>query len=261
MLDFFRQNQIVLTSVFCLLVSLFILTAASTGRLRSDPAGPFLLESMRPLQRAFQAVVLGLRKVQNGYRTLKGLWRENQTLERRILQLEAERNNLLEAAATNRRLRELLDLKSGLGRKSVAAAVIGKSASTWFQSLTVPMGVVGQVVGVSPRSAKVLLITDHNSGVDVIVQRSRARGIVSGSLENGPVMKYVGRNEDIREGDRLITSGLGGIYPRGLLVGTIGEMRKNGQGLFLHVEIELAVNPSRIEEVLLVSVNPAELEN
>jgi rod shape-determining protein MreC len=118
-----------------------------------------------------------------------------------------------------------------------------------------PLGVIGQVVAVTSRSAKVLLLTDPNSGVDAFVQRSRARGIVSGSLDYGPIMKYVKRSEDVKEGDRLITSGLDGVFPKGLLVGTITKVNKKNFGLFQYVEVALAVDPSEIEEVLVVSVN------
>ncbi|MFQ5850459.1 MAG: rod shape-determining protein MreC [Candidatus Binatia bacterium] len=277
MIAFFRRNQVLLSSCFCLLFSTYILGAASTGRLQTDPVGPLLLEAVRPLQRGLQATVVALWKLQDSYQAFTGLWRGNVELKRRIMELEAERNRLLEAEATNRRLQELLDLKTQVAGQSVTAAVIGNSASTWFQSLTInkgtkdgirkgmavisPVGIVGQLVTVAPRSSKVLLITDHNSGVDVIVQRSRARGIVSGSLGNAPVLKYVSRNDEIREGDRLVTSGLDGIFPKGLLVGTVGMVRKETSGLFQHVEVSLAVNPSRIEEVLVVSAEPTPLSD
>ena len=63
------------------------------------------------------------------------------------------------------------------------------------------------------------MLTDPNSGIDVLVQRTRARGIVSGSLENGTILKYVKRSEDIQEGDRLLTSGTDGVFPKGMMVG------------------------------------------
>lgn len=277
MLTFFRRNQVLLTSYLCLLFSLSILTAAARGDLRADPVGPLLLELIRPLQRGVQAAVMSLRELRQAYKALMGLKGENEIMRSRIQALEAERNRLLETEATNRRLRDLLDFRSQLPSGSLTAAVIGNSASTWFHTLILdkgsadgvhkgmaivsPMGVVGQVVAVSPRSAKVLLITDHHSGVDVIVQRSRARGIVSGSPDNGPVMKYVKRSEDVQEGDRLITSGLDGIFPKGLLVGTVTRMRQKSHGLFQHVEVTLAADPSRIEEALVVSAEPTHQEN
>ena len=269
MLAFVRRNQVLLASFLCVLFSLLILSAAARGRLQRDPIGPLLLELMRPLQIGAQATVAKLKEIQHRYGTFRGLASENDRLKGRITELEAERNRLLEVEATNRRLRELLELRSQLPSGSLTATVISNSASTWFRSFVLdkgsadgvlqgmavvsPVGVAGQVVAVTSRSAKVLLVTDPHSGVDVIVQRSRARGIVSGSLEGAPIMKYVKRSEDIQEGDRLITSGLDGTFPKGLLVGTVAKVRKKSFGLFQYVEVSLAVDPSRIEEVLVVS--------
>lgn len=269
MLAFLRRNQVLLSSFLCVFLSLSMLGAAARGHLKSDPIGPLLLAFMRPFQIGAQVVVLWVEEL--GEMTVKLGWlaSENKQLRQRILELHAERNQLLEAEATNRRLRELLDFRSQLPSASLTASVIASSASTWFRSLTLnkgsedgvlkgmavvsPSGVVGQVVSVTRRGAQVLLITDPHSGVDALVQRSRARGIVSGSLDNGPVMKYVKRSEDIEVGDRLITSGLDGVFPKGLLVGTVTKVRKKSFGLFQVVGVDLAVDPSQIEDVLLVA--------
>jgi rod shape-determining protein MreC len=117
------------------------------------------------------------------------------------------------------------------------------------------------VVSATGHSAKVLLITDANSGVDVLVQRTRARGIVSGSLENVTIMKYVKRSEDIQEGDRLITSGLDAVFPKGLMVGTVVKVRKQNLGLFQSVEVIPAVISSQTEEVLVVNGEPNQEKN
>lgn len=269
MLAFLRRNQVLLTSFLCLLFSLYILSAAARGRLQRDPIGPLLLGLMRPFQIGAQVTVVKLKEIQQRYFTWRSMASENERLKVRITELEGERNQLLEVAAANRRLQELLELRAQLPSGSITAAVIGNSASTWFHSFVLdkgsadgvvkgmgvvsPVGVVGQVVAVTSKSAKVLLITDPHSGVDVINQRSRARGIVSSSLDSGPIMKYAKRSEDLREGDRLITAGLDGIFPKGLLVGTVTKVRKKSFGLFQYVEVALAVDPSRIEEVLVVS--------
>jgi rod shape-determining protein MreC len=232
---------------------------------------------MRPLQIGLQSIVVTVRGIKGRYRALNQIRLENQSLKGRVMKLEARIEELLEAEATSSRLRELLDLKGRVPGRSVTAAVIGNSASTWFRSLTInkgdkdgvrsgmgvisSMGIVGQIVAVASRSAKVLLITDHSSGVDVISQRSRARGIVSGSLDNGTVMRYVKRGEDIEEGDRLITSGLDGIFPKGMLVGTVGKVRKEIYGHFQHVPVTLAFNPSRIEEVIVASASADSLDH
>jgi len=266
---FFRRYQVLLSSFSCLLFAVYILGSASSGRLPADPVGPLLLEVMQPFQRGLNAVVTELGNIKERYIALNDLWLENQSLQERVLELEGKVNEFQEAEATNLRLRKLLDLRNQAFARSISATVIGNSASTWFQSLTInkgtkqgirkgmavisPGGIVGQIWSVAPNSSKVLLVTDHNSGVDVIAQRTRARGIVSGSLDRGPVMEYVTRNENIRKGDRLITSGLDNIFPKGQLVGTVGKVQENSYGLFQDVSVRLAVDPERIEEVLVVS--------
>ena len=269
MLAFLRKNQVLLSSFLCVFLSLTILAAAAKGHLKSDPIGPLLVTLMRPLQIGVQAMVLWIGDIGEVSARLGRLAGENQQLRQHLQELEAERNRLLEVEATNRRLREILDFRSQLPSESLTAGVIGNSASTWFRSLTLdkgsnegvskgmavvsPAGVVGLVVAVTAHGAKVLLLTDPHSGVDVINQRSRARGIVAGSLDEGPIVKYVKRSEDIQTGDRLITSGLEGVFPKGLLVGTVTKTRKKSFGLFQYVGVELAADPSRIEEVLLVA--------
>jgi rod shape-determining protein MreC len=123
------------------------------------------------------------------------------------------------------------------------------------------LGVVGQVVAVTARTAKVLLLADPNNGVDVLVQRTRTRGIVSGSLDNGTILKYVKRSEDIQEGDRLVTSGLDGVFPKGIVVGTVVKVRKQTLGLFQHIEVMPAVSLTRTEEVLIVKADVNQEKN
>jgi len=278
MLSFLRRNQVLLSSFLCVLFSLYLIAPAARGHLRADPIGPLLMAVMRPLQAVIRGATLetkgAYQRYLARYLALRGVREENEQLKARILELETERDRLLEAEATNRRLRELMEFRSELPAGSITASVIGQSASTWFHSLILdkgktdsvekgmavvtPAGVVGQVVSVASKNAKVLLITDPHSGVDAVVQRSRARGIVTGSVENGPILKYVKRSEDVEEGDRLITSGLDGIFPKGLLIGTVSRVSKKSSGLFQYVEVALAVDPSRIEEVLVTSAGKAQ---
>jgi rod shape-determining protein MreC len=274
MFAFLRKNQILLSCYFCLLLSLYIVSAAARGQLKSDPVGPVLMWLFRPLQLGVQLTTEWVQGLNESFITLAAFKAENDRLRKRIQTLEIERNQWLEAEATNRRLQQLLEFRSHLPTGSVTASIIANSASTWFQSclldkgsddrvrkgmaVVTPLGVVGQVVSVTARSAKVLLITDANSGVDVLVQRTRARGIVSGSLENGPVLKYVKRSEDIQVGDRLITSGLDGIFPKGMLVGTVTIARKQNLGLFQYIEVMPAVTSARAEEVMVVSAEPSQ---
>ena len=268
MLAFLRKNQVPLSSFCCLLLSIYILTAAARGQLKNEPLSAVLMWILRPLQIASQGTANWLKGFQENYDTLAGFRSENERLRKRIQSLEIEKQRLLEAEATNLRLKQQLDFRSHLTGAAITATIIANSASSWFQSCTIdkgsadgvlkgmavvtPLGVVGQVVSVTARTAKVLLLTDPNSGIDVLVQRTRSRGIVSGSLENGTVLKYVKRSEDIQAGDRLITSGLDGVFPKGMMVGAVIQVRKQHLGLFQFIEVLPAVQSARVEEVLVV---------
>lgn len=269
MLAFLRRNQVFFSSCFCLLLSLYILTATARGQIKNEPVGALLMWILRPLQIAGQGTANWIKGFRDRYDTLAGFRSENDRLRKRLQTLEIERQRLLEAEATNRRLQQLLDFRNELPAGAITASIIANSATSWFQSCTLnkgsadglrkgmgvvtPLGVVGKVVAVTGRTAKVLLVTDPNSGIDVLVQRTRSRGIVSGSLESGTVLKYVKRSEDVQEGDRLVTSGLDNIFPKGLLVGTVIKVRKQSRGLFQTVEVWPAVQAARVEEVLVVS--------
>src|ERR1051325_5095650 len=197
MLSFLRRNQVLFSAFLSVLVSLYIIAPAAKGQHRADPIGPLLIAVMRPLQSAIQSTVFGVRDFFGGYVALRGVAAENERLKTRVRELEGEKSRLLEEEAA-----------------------------------ISPLGVIGQVVSVTGRNAKVLLVTDSHSGVDAMVQRSRARGLVSGSLDNGPVMKYVKRSDDLKEGDRLAHSGLDGVFPKGLLIGTVSKVNKKNLGLF-----------------------------
>jgi rod shape-determining protein MreC len=269
MLAFLRKNQVPLSCYFCLFLSFYILTVSARGQLKNEPLGTLLMWLMRPLQIASQGTGNWIKSLQDNYDTAAGFRSEIERLRKRIQSLEVERQKLLEAQATNIRLKQLLDFRSHLSGETVSASIIANSASSWFRSslldkgsadgvrkgmaVVTPLGVVGQVVAVTPRTSKVLLLNDPNSGIDVIVQRTRTRGIVSGSLDNGTVLKYVKRSEDVQEGDRLITSGIDGVFPRGLMVATVIKVHKQQLGLFQFIEVLPAVQFSRIEEVLAVA--------
>ncbi len=270
MLAFLRRNQIFFSSCVCLLVSLYILTAAARGQIKNEPVGALLMWLLRPLQIAGQSTADWIKGFRDNYDTLAGFRSENERLRKRVQTLEIERQRLLEAEATNRQLQKLLDFRNELPSGAITATIIAGSATSWFQScvlnkgstdgvrkgmaVVTPLGVIGKVVAVTGRTAKVLLLTDPNSGIDVYVQRTRSRAIVSGSLDSGTMLKYVKRSEDVQEGDRLVTSGMDSVYPKGLLVGTVIKVRKQNRGLFQSIEVWPAAQVARVEEVLVVGV-------
>jgi rod shape-determining protein MreC len=119
-----------------------------------------------------------------------------------------------------------------------------------------PEGVVGQILKTAPYHSTVLLITDYSSAIDAIVQRTRAKAIVEGRGENRCQLKYLLRSEDVSVGDVAITSGLGGNFPKGLMVGEIRKVEKMEHGIFQYAELVPSVDLTKLEEVLVIPEAP-----
>ena len=227
-----------------------------------------------PVQKAVWGVIGGIGSIWRGYFYLVGLEKENQALKRELQELKLQVNRYREADLANQRLRALLNFKKSIATPLLPAQLVAFDPSGWFQTILIDKGrndgvvrdmavvsaegLVGRVIGVSNHHAKVLLILDGNSAVDAYIQRSRARGVLVGLGLELCLLKYVQRNEDVQVGDKVISSGMGGVFPKGLLVGTVQEVVRGSSGLFQRVEVEPAVNFGRWEEVLVVIQSPPE---
>ena len=224
-----------------------------------------------PIQKAVRGVIGGIGSVWRGYFYLVGLEEENQTLKQEVEELKLQLNRYREADLANERLRALLNFKKSIATPLLPAQIVAFDPSGWFQTILIDKGrsdgvsqnmavvssegLVGRVIGVSNHHAKVLLILDGNSAVDGFIQRSRARGVLVGLGRELCLLKYVQRNEDVQVGDQVISSGMGGVLPKGLLLGTVQEVVRGSSGLFQRVEVKPAVNFSRLEEVM-VAIEP-----
>ena len=267
MLGFIRRNRILLASAFCLLVAAALALRTSRERTRTDGLGRVFLEVVAPLQRATTSV---RRAVTGSWNNVAELFRargESRRLAAEVQRLTADLDRLREVEFENARLRELLDFRETLHGDLLTARVIGRDATGLSRTIVIgrgerdgvvqgaavlaPQGVVGHVFQASPHAARVLLVSDHNSGVDALVQRTRARGIVQGTVDAGCALKYVKRTEDIQVGDMVVTSGLDGIFPKGLPIGQVVSVDKRGQGLFQYAEITPRVDADQLEEVVV----------
>jgi rod shape-determining protein MreC len=197
--------------------------------------------------------------------------RENETLKTRLAQTELELRNIQEAKTENYRLQGLLALKAEPGPEKVFARVIARDASVWFNTITInrgsssgialnmpvitPGGIVGRVVAVSPVTAQVMLITDEKAAAGAIVGQlggSGALGSVRGLGNSGLVeMRYVSGLQKVETGDYILTTGQDGIYPAGLNVGEVIEV-KNGTATQPH---QIYIRPSaRLDQLTEVAV-------
>ncbi|MBF0528170.1 MAG: rod shape-determining protein MreC [Deltaproteobacteria bacterium] len=263
-----------------ILVSLIILVLVTIS-VHSDPRRPpslvqkALLEVVATTQRWLTSSADGLEHLWLRYLYLVGLRQENQELRRALDRSKAQIVTLKENGLAYQRLTKLLKFSKEGPHPSLGARVIGWGPRPWFKTATIDrgsidgvavdmpiineQGLVGRVVEVSPRFARILLITDFNSSVDAMIQRSRARGIMQGGSENICGLKYVHTKEDVIWGDTVVTSGLGALFPRGILLGTVTRVKKAGYDMFQDIEITPSVDFDHLEELLVILTTPPSL--
>lgn len=240
--------------------------------------GVSLLERMilavfSPAQRFVAGGVRGVAEAWRSYLDLRGLREQNRSLQRRTdaleLLLQEKQGRVREAE----RLRGLLAMKPLLPLDSVAAEVVSREGLPWFRSVMVnqgsragvrvnaavvtPQGVVGRVVAVGFQAARIQLLLDRDCRVGVLVERSRVSGVVEGQVGFADragadlLMKYVAALADVLVGDEVVTSGLDGIYPKGLIVGHVRAVAAPS-GLFKDVLLAPAADFDRMEDVLVL---------
>jgi rod shape-determining protein MreC len=276
------------TALFFLLaaVSIVLLILSSSGQMATMEGAlgvvtrPFLILANGVGKQV--STILGTARDLTTLRTI------NQQLKSRVDTLTIDNSRLKEVETENQQLRELLkfrqlnptyDFRGG----QVIARVISQGQSNYLSSLSIDLGtrhgiargmpvvteqgLVGRVDKVGPNSATVLLMIDPSSGVQALVKRSRAVGVVNGRAGGQPVMEYIPQDADISVGDEVITSGLGGTFPKNLTIGQIVEVNRHDYDMYQEAVIRPTVNFDRLEFVLVITNfqplpgQPEELEN
>ena len=260
------KRAIVFALVF-LLAIIFVLPRQTQGLLEYV-GGPVADVVSFPLN-GLAALSGGLHELWEGYLSLRGVYADNQRLRREIEYLRGQNNQLREAAAAGQRLAGLLDFKERSWPQTIAARVIGRDSTNWYRGLLLdkgerdgirpdmgvitPGGMVGRVVKATTVSSVVLLLTDPNTAVTGLIQRTRDEGMVTGTPRGRLRMKYIPLLSAVREGDMVVTSGLVGQFPKGLLIGVVKRIEKTEEDLFQSAELFPAVDFSKLEEVLVLT--------
>jgi len=192
---------------------------------------------------------------------LETLRAQNAELRNRVATLE-------EARLENERLRLLVGFVDTNKLDAVGARVIGRPTNSWERIITIdrgsdddvkvgmpvlaPQGLLGQTIAVTKHTAQVRLIADPRSGVASMIQATRAEGIVRGSLEGQVALDFVSRETTVNVGDVVVTSGLGGVYPKGLLIGEVMKVVNAPSSLYQEIEVSPAANLAGLEEVVVL---------
>jgi len=263
----YRYLRLILLLFLILLIFIGVFRWTGDRKDYSLPAR-VLFETVGSLQKAVTVSVGAVEAFWEEYFYLVNAREENKRLRQKIGELEAQINSLHEDSLANQRLKRLLKFKLSLDQPVLGGRVVASDPNAWFKTIIIDRGtadglkngmpvvthegVVGRIIALTPHFAKVLLVTDYNSSVDALVQRNRVRGIMAGQSADTCQLKYVLKHDDLVKSDILVTSGLGGVFPKGLKLGTIYKISKKEHGIFLEVEVTPAVNFRKLEEVLVI---------
>lgn len=194
--------------------------------------------------------------------TLSELRAENERLTARNAELE-------EAEQTAKRLQELLNLQDSYSLQSVGARIIAGSTDSWSSTVTINLGsasgltvgmpvmasngIIGQIVECGATSSTVRLLTDENSSVSAMVQDNRAQGMLNGSATGQITLDLISTSQDVEVGDVVVTSGLGGVFPKGLPLGKVTSVESSPGSLYLSITVEAYANTENFEEVIVIT--------
>ncbi|MBU0995701.1 MAG: rod shape-determining protein MreC [Proteobacteria bacterium] len=268
---FSKKTVMVVALIILIAANILLLTVSSRNRLPASDVGPVAITIVGPLQKFVSLTMDCVHDIWKYYFNLISVAKENDALKKELF-IAAEKNNrCTEIEISNERLRSFLNFHKSYSTNVLAAEVIAKDPSSWFKTIVidkgktngvekgapvvVPEGIAGQIIEVTDNYSKVLLIIDRNSAVDALVQRTRARGIIKGESTNQCILEYVLRKHEISVGDTIVSSGLDGVYPKGLRIGEVSEVTKRNSGIFQEVIVTPYVDFEKLEEVLVV-INP-----
>ncbi|HKZ17775.1 MAG TPA: rod shape-determining protein MreC [Geobacteraceae bacterium] len=268
MLDLIRKYSIRISAAIALLVALIFYSLNLRHKENANVFERAVLTVSAPVVAVVSRIDGFFSSIWENYIYLVNVEKENRQLKEALKVLKTRLIENREAVLDNERLKKLMDLRERLPAPSIAAAVISEDSSPWFRTVTIDRGeedgiregmpvvgsagVVGRVVKTARGSARVLLLTDHASGIAAVVQRSRARGVVKGKVGSICSLEFSQRGDDVRIGDIVLTSGIGGVFPKGLPIGEITMVKKGEYGIFQAVDIRPYVNIYRLEEVLVI---------
>lgn len=267
--SFIKKQQIIIISIGLALFSLHLALTDKREMARGTLARSIFSVTVTPVQGMMLAIKGGVISVWSDYVNLIGVKTENEALRKTVLALEQENNRLTEEMNLNARLRELLQYKESAGFSTTSASITAFNTDLWTRTVTIdkglddgirkdfsvisPSGVVGRVIDSDGSTSTVLLATDARSNIDAVIQRSRVKGVIEGNGADGLGLKYIRQIDDVQAGDVIVTSGLSGIFPKGIVIGEVTKVEKGTDNFFKYIEVRPSSDIRKIEEVLVVT--------
>lgn len=271
MLKLISQYRFYLLLLLFILIPLLSIDSSSKSPREYRAYDRVILAMTSPFQIAIHWTLDGLSTFYQNYVTLWKTRQEHLSLVDENRKLVNTIINLRELEQENIRLRNLLQFKENYKLESVMARMIARDVSSEFRAIRINRGsdhgiepnmpvitaegVVGRVLRVTGNTSDVVTILDPLSAIDSYIMRSRARGIVEGLTDTLCQLKFALRVDDIQPGDLLLSSGLGGSFPKGIPVGTIIRVTRKTYGITQNVEVRPSVDFTKLEEVMVVTAS------
>ncbi len=273
-MNLYRRFRDAAICIVLLALPFFVLRSNLKDPAKTNAVDRAILEASAPIQYGATQLAQGVSGILQEYVYLVDVKLDNERLREENARLREANYKLLSEAAENRRLRRLLQLRDELKGSLLSAQVIGKEVSAFFRVTRVVLdrgerdhvragmpvltsdGLVGQVRRTWGRYADVLLTADKTSAIDVVIQRTGARGMLKGVGSDESYLcriEELSREDDVKPGDLVVTSGLGQRFPAAILVGTVKEVVKREYGLYQEATVTPAVRFSRLAEVLIMT--------
>ncbi|MCS6797352.1 MAG: rod shape-determining protein MreC [Myxococcota bacterium] len=272
-MELFRRLRDAALSAALLALPFFLLRASLIDPSRTTWLDRALLTVAAPVQFVATQLALAVSEPIERYVWLVEVKKENDRLRAENARLRAALRELRGVHEENRRLRDLLAVRQAVGVETLSARVIAREVTPFFRVVRIRLdrgardelragmaviaadGLAGQIRRVWDRYADVLLSVDPTSAIDVVVRRTGARGMLRGTGASDRYLSRVemlSREDEVRPGDEVYTSGLGQHFPPGILVGHVVRVERAPSGLFQRVEVTPAVDFSRLDEVLVI---------
>lgn len=268
-----RERQFIIWLIVAALVLVLLnLPAPVSGGIKS-----VIREAVAPLQELAGGAWTSVRQGASNVRGYGGLLSENQQLAEQVTRLQAEVTQLKNLDIENAALREQLGFRRTSQRKLIASEILGRDPDGWWQMIRINKGsadgvttnlavisvegLIGRTIRTSPHTADVLLLSDANCIVSARIQRTGAFGVLTGRGPNwqGHVvcrLDYINKSVELVEGDEVVSSGLGSVFPGGLFIGTIERIYTDRTGLYQYADVVSKAEIGMVSHVFVVAENP-----
>lgn len=276
--DGLKKNPLILLAVLLAAHLALVSLGEAPGHAGRRFIQVWILAVFAPAQSVVTNTTGGVSGVWKNYFSLRDARQENETLRAENAQLKSDLTRAQEAQQRLTSLEALLNLKQTRPFEKVTAQVVGRDANQWFNSVSIdrgtfsgiaenqpvitPEGLVGRVIHAAPNAARVMLITDERHGTGAVIGQladSRVLGVVKGKNSSLCEMKVISGDAQIQVGEKVLTSGQDGIYPKGLVIGTVARIDAGAGGNPLAVEIKPAAPLAKLDLVSVLLITREQL--